>query len=214
MSDVLGFFLTIEGGEGAGKSTLITHLEREFTQKKMPFYSTREPGGTPLGEHLRSILLSHEFQIGNMAELLLFLSARAEHIEKIILPALSQRKIVLSDRFHDSTVAYQGYARGLGYEFVERLCRLISGGLQPDLTLYLDIDPRIGLLRTKNRGSSSDRIEDETLHFHEKLREGFLALHAHDPDRIFLINAEESPEKIFELAKGKFFERLAAHGKI
>jgi len=201
-------FITFEGGEGAGKTTLIDKLESTFTAMGLPVVRTREPGGSALSEHIRSWLLNKEFgvSVGHDAELLLFLAARAQHLEEVIIPALSQGKTVLCDRFNDSTIVYQGIARGIGYEKTKRLCELVCGKTLPDLTLYLDLDPAIGLLRTravhKENASEGevDRIESEALDFHIKVREGFRRLAAAYPERIKTVDASLSCDTVFALA--------------
>lgn len=201
-------FITFEGGEGAGKTSLIDKLAFILNAKGHTVLRTREPGGSALSEHIRAWLLNKEFEVsvGNQAELLLFLAARAQHLEEKIIPALVQGKIVLCDRFNDSTIVYQGIARGLGYEKTKSLCALVCGKTVPDLTLYLDVDPTIGLARTRaaqkeNASEGSvDRIESESLDFHVKVREGFKRLACADPERIKTVDASLSEDKVFELA--------------
>ncbi|MBF8262627.1 MAG: tmk, partial [Parachlamydiales bacterium] len=171
MAQVLkrGLFITFEGGEGAGKSTLIDEVARQLASDGYHVVKTREPGGTHIGEHIRSLLLDHAQNrpLSAYAELCLFLAARAQQIEEIIAPALEARKIVLCDRFNDSTIAYQGVARGLGVEEVSAFCQFICHGIQPQLTLYLDIDPAVGLSRARRDqpqiagARGYDRIESE-----------------------------------------------------
>ncbi|HRD55508.1 MAG TPA: dTMP kinase, partial [Parachlamydiaceae bacterium] len=143
--------ITFEGGEGAGKTTLIKELAKALFAVGHHVVQTREPGGSRLGEHIRSWLLKHDFdvKVGKEAELLLFLAARAQHLEELIVPSIKAGKIVLCDRFNDSTIVYQGIARGIGFEKVEKLCQLVSAHTEPALTLLLDVDPVIGLMRTK-----------------------------------------------------------------
>src|SRR6187431_1687241 len=148
-----GIFITIEGGEGAGKTTLIESLYQHLLGLGREVLKTREPGGTPLGEEIRKILLHSTGPVSPYAELSLFLASRAQHISELIAPALAAGKVVLCDRFNDSTIAYQGMARGLGMEEVAAVCRFICAGLEPQLTLYLDIDPAVGLSRAKKSRS-------------------------------------------------------------
>lgn len=198
-------FITLEGGEGSGKSTLIDKLETEFRKSARPVVKTREPGGSSLGEQMRHWLLSAKgsVPISSYAELFLFLAARAQHLEEVIKPALSQGKLILCDRFNDSTIAYQGYARGLGVDLVERLCDLVCQGVMPDLTFFLDVDPKEGLRRTrkahKEHASSGevDRIESEELSFHERVREGMLKQARKYPERIVVIDASKSSDQVF-----------------
>ncbi len=193
-----GLFITFEGGEGAGKSTLIDQVSLQLTREGHSILKTREPGGTPLGEQIRKILLQGESMTAE-AELCLFLAARAEHINQVIGPALEEGKIVLCDRFNDSSISYQGAARGLGIEKVAEFCNFISQGLKPDLTLCLDISPEKGLARAKAR-QHHDRIEAETLEFHSRIRQAYLQMHNADPRRFHLIDAEETIPQVCENA--------------
>lgn len=201
-------FITFEGGEGSGKSTLIQKLEQNLLAKGLDVVITREPGGTKLSDHIRHWLLNREFgiAIGAKAELLLFLAARAQHIEELILPSLSSKKIVLCDRFNDSTIVYQGIARGLGKELARELCNLVCGALRPDLTLFLDVDPSVGLARARQVMKADaapgqvDRIEGEKLDFHSMVRKGFLGLAAQDPTRIRTIDAMQPLEAVYNMA--------------
>lgn len=195
-----GIFITFEGGEGAGKSTLIEEVARQLASDGYQIVKTREPGGTHLGEHIRSLLLEHSAHpLSAFAELSLYLAARAQHIEEVIAPALNVCKIVLCDRFNDSTIAYQGVGRNLGADRVEEFCEFICHGVLPDLTIYLDIDPALGLSRARS-GSlpvpgerGYDRIESEGLSFHQKVREAFLAIHKKHPRRFLCLNADRPP---------------------
>ena len=190
-----GLFITFEGGEGAGKTTLIEEIVRQLQMEGYPVLKTREPGGTRVGEDVRNLLLAPS-PISPYAELCLFLGSRAQHIAEVIGPALEEKKIVLCDRFNDSTIAYQGAARGLGMERVAEFCSFISQGLDPHLTLYLDIDPEVGLMRAK-RAREQDRIESETVAFHAKIRAAFNEIHRTHPHRFHLIDAEQPVAKVF-----------------
>ncbi len=194
-----GLFVTFEGGEGAGKTTLIEKIAKELSEEGYSVLKTREPGGTKLGEHIRSILLEHKQPLSPYAELSLFLASRAQHIFEIIEPALQEGKIVLCDRFNDSSIAYQGNARDLGMKKVSQVCQFISQDLRADLTLYLDLDPELGLERVA-KGRGRDRIESEEMAFHQKVREGFLAIAKEEPERFHLIDARLAFEKVFEEA--------------
>lgn len=203
-----GLFVTVEGGEGAGKSTLITKLKEELTKQGKAVLTTFEPGSTALGKEIRSLLLTvkKEVTLAPLAELLLFLADRAQHIQEEILPALQAGKIVICDRFNDSSIAYQGFARGLDLPTVAELCDAASSGLTPDLTLLLDIDPKIGLQRSKGaakkeaRAGELDRLESEALSFHQKLRDGFLWLADQNRERIKVLDASASSEAVFNHA--------------
>jgi dTMP kinase len=199
-----GCFITLEGGEGAGKSSLLSALTADLQSAGYQVVVTREPGGTSLGETIRHWLLSNTFSLSDQAELLLFLAARAQHIDEVIKPALEKGQIVLCDRFNDSTIAYQGEARGLDKNLIKQLCQIVCGSIQPDLTLFLDVDPEIGLLRTqklnKDHAASGafDRIESETLHFHKKVRLAFQQLAKEEPQRIKVINANQGQAIVIE----------------
>lgn len=197
-----GRFITVEGGEGSGKSTLIQRLKEHLIGKGIQVVITREPGGTPLGEAIRHLLLQNHTQvpIAPMAELLLFLSARAQHLDELIRPALKLGKTVICDRFNDSTIAYQGTARNLNLDEVASLCEKVCGATLPNLTLLLDIDPRLGLKRARSSRSEIDRMEMETLAFHDKVREAFCSLAAQHPDRIVRIDASQAPDQVFDEA--------------
>jgi dTMP kinase len=194
-----GLFITFEGGEGAGKTTLIERLAKTLAEEGRRVLKTREPGGTKLGEHIRAILLQHTEEISPYAELSLFLASRAQHILEVIGPALEEGKIVLCDRFNDSSVAYQGAARGLGMEKVSAMCEFISQGLQPNLTLYLDLDPELGLSRAA-KARTQDRIESETVMFHQKIRQAYIEIHKADQRRFHLVDATLPPERVFKEA--------------
>lgn len=210
-------FVTFEGGEGAGKTTLIDRLERHLTDQGFQVVRTREPGGSILSETIRKWVLEHNsLKIAPMTELLLFLAARAQHIAELISPALLAGKIVLCDRFNDSTIAYQGVARGLGFEKVSTLCSLVTGECTPDLTLYLDVDPQVGLQRSRQTEKDTavagtlDKIECQELEFHEDVRAGFLMLVEQAQDRIRMLDASQTPDEVFQLALKRVEELLVS----
>ena len=202
----LGHFITFEGGEGAGKTTLIHEMARRLSSGDKPVLVTREPGGTRIGEAIRSILLDSP-SLTKEGELCLFLASRAQHVQEVILPALKEGRIVLCDRFNDSTIAYQGAARGLGVDLVTRFCHLVSQGVVPDLTFYLDIDPQIGLARV-GALRTKDRIEAEELHFHIQIRKAYLEIQATEPLRCISIDASQSIEQVIEEAMQCVQKRL------
>lgn len=194
-------FITFEGGEGAGKSTLMWKMHAYLTSRQLPVLATFAPGASQLGKVLRQLLLHRgELPIGAHSELFLFLADRSQHVEEVILPALAAGQIVLCDRFDDSTVAYQGGARGLGMTQVRRLCQFASHGLVPDLTLMLDLDPEIGLRRAQ-QARGGDRIESEALAFHRTLRRAFLQIADQAPERIRCLDARLSIEELFVQAQ-------------
>lgn len=195
-----GHFITFEGGDGAGKSTLIDHLFSTLKKRGYPIVKTRAPGGTPAGKVIRKLLLNSSEPVVPRAELLLYLADRSQQVETVILPALQEGKIVLCDRYNDSTIAYQGVARGLDLSTVNRFCQFATINLEPGLTIYLDLDPKIGLERLKLSGKSKDRIEAENLDFHQKIREAFLAIAKTNPQRFHCIDASLPKDIVFENA--------------
>lgn len=206
-----GAFITVEGGEGSGKTTLISLLEKSLRQEGFSVVVTREPGGTPLGGAIRNLLLSkQEFSLGAEAELLLFLADRAQHLEELILPSLRLGKVVLCDRYNDSTFAYQSAARGLDIHWVKDLCDKATKGLNPDLTLFLDIDPSLGFARTTRR-QSRDRIESEELDFHERIRKAYQEIGRKESKRFKTIDANRSKEEVFLEAKKYIHELFSSH---
>jgi dTMP kinase len=180
-----GRLIAFEGVEGAGKSTQLELLRRQLEGRGREVVVTREPGGTPVGERVRALLLDPEVEIHPRAEALLFAAARAELVERVIRPALERGAVVLCDRYLDSSLAYQGGARGLGRGPVEEVNRLATGGLLPDLVVLLDLDPADGLRR---RQGDRDRIEAQDLDFHRRVREAFRALAAADPNRFAVVD--------------------------
>lgn len=184
-----GKFLTIEGTEGVGKSTNLAFVRDWLQAKGIEVIVTREPGGTPLAEEIRALLLAkREESVDETAELLLVFAARAQHIAHVIKPALARGAWVLSDRFTDATFAYQGGGRGLSKEVIGQLEVLVQGELRPDLTLILDIDVELGLNRARQRGEL-DRFESETLSFFERVRSAYKARAALSPNRYALVDA-------------------------
>ena len=198
-----GVFITIEGGEGVGKTTLAASLYEHLQKMGHDVLKTREPGGSKLSEHIRKVLLDPnlDIPISDRAELFLFLAARAEHLDELILPALHAGKIVICERFNDSTIAYQGYARNLGVEYVQKLCSAAFPKIEPDCTFFLDIDPEMGLRRAKNqRGAPLDRLELEKMQFHTAVRQGFLHLLDEHPERIYVLDAQKPPLEVVQAA--------------
>ena len=201
-------FITFEGGDGSGKTTQLKALESYLAARGKSCLSTREPGGTSLGEHIRQVLLEvGQQQITSATELFLYLADRAHHIHEVIIPALDQGKIVLCDRHTDSTLAYQGYGRGIDLGLLRSLNDIASQGIKPDLTLLFDCPVEIGLSRTAQRqsttasGRSEDRFEREKIEFHERIRVGFLELARLEPHRFRIINAAGSAEEVTQEIK-------------
>lgn len=201
-----GLFITFEGGEGAGKSTLIKTVESYLQSLEFDVLTTLEPGGTEFGKNIRKILLDKENVMCPQAEFFLYLSDRSYHVSNKILPALESEKIVLCDRFTDSSIAYQGAARGfVSLEEIETMSLVATQSLTPDLTFLLDVDPKISLERLEG---SKDRLEMESLSFHEKVREGYLTTASDNPHRVRIIDAAQSKKQIFETVKEHLSECL------
>lgn len=197
MVDLAGRFITIEGGEGAGKSTAQLRLKATLESRGISVVCTREPGGTPLAESIRQTLLDVEGEAPvEMAELLLVFASRAQHLAKVIEPALAAGKWVICDRFTDATFAYQGAARGLPHELISTLERLVQKGRQPDAVILMDLQPHIGMERAKSRGAL-DRFEQEQHHFYERVRSGYLARVNENPARYTVIDAEQELESVY-----------------
>jgi len=205
-----GIFITIEGVEGVGKSTNIEFIKEYLDNLNIDYLVTREPGGTLLAENIRDLLLSIDDDSPvELCELLLIFSARAQHIEKIIGPALKGGTWVICDRFTDATYAYQGGGRGMNTELISELETMVQGSLRPDLTIILDLDPETGLSRARNRGEL-DRFEREHVEFFIKVREAYLQIAMNFPKRCAVINAgrdlDEVSRDIALLLKTRFFE--------
>lgn len=184
-----GLFITLEGSEGAGKSTNLEYIRDQLVSAGHDVLLTREPGGTPLAEHIRDLLLGHEYDgMADDTELLLVFSARAEHLAATIIPALKAGRTVLCDRFTDATYAYQGYGRGIPLERIAALEEWVQGSLRPDLTLFLDLPVDIGMQRATDR-SAPDRFEKEQIAFFERVREGYHEQIRQAPERYRLIDA-------------------------
>ena len=193
---VRGQFITLEGPEGSGKSTHIRYLATALRRSGFRVVQTREPGGTVVAEAIRHTLLrSSREQITPVAESLLILAARSQHVRHVIEPALQRGTIVLCDRFSDSTLAYQGFARGLDLAWLQMANSMATNGCSPDLTLLLDVPVHIGLSRRRKSGGKQNRLDLESVRFHRLVRKGFLALAARSPRRIKVIRADRSEEK-------------------
>ncbi len=191
----MGAFLVFEGSEGGGKSSQARALADRLTGEGYPVVLTREPGGTALGDAIRQILLpATSVVISPRSEVLLYSASRAQLVEEVIRPSLDQGQVVVSDRFSYSTIAYQGYGRGLGVEPVASVVRFATGSLEPDLIILLDLEPRVGLERKRGdflAGSTEEwnRFEEEELAFHQRVREGYLAMAKADPERWLVLDA-------------------------
>ncbi|GLS20301.1 thymidylate kinase [Labrys miyagiensis] len=205
-----GRFITFEGGEGVGKSTQIRRLAASLNNLGVQTLMTREPGGSPHAEKLREVLLSGGAKpFGPFAETILFNAARDDHLEATIRPALAQGIWVLCDRFIDSTRAYQGVLGEIEPDLIRSMERVVVGNTMPDLTLILDLPARDGLARARARSAQADRFEAESLSFHEKLREAFLAIAEYEPKRCAVINALGTPDAVAAVILSVVRRRLA-----
>jgi dTMP kinase len=205
-----GLFITLEGGEGSGKTTQALHLCRSLTAKGYQVLHTREPGGTAVGEQLRNILLRTDSAelLAAETEALLILAARRQHVDHVIKPALERGAIVVCDRFADSTFAYQGYGRGLDLKALRQMNNWATGKLSPHLTILFDLPVTVGLRRRRKTCTADNRLDRETRAFHDRVRTGFHALAKHEPRRIIMVDARPAPEVIAAQVETVVLERL------
>lgn len=195
-----GLFITIEGPEGAGKTTVLERVVKELRKQGYPVVQTREPGGIAIAEQIRSVILNKDNTLMDArTEALLYAAARRQHLIEKVVPALQEGSIVLCDRFVDSSLAYQGHARGLGMDEVASINAFAIDGLMPQLTLLFDVRPEVGLARIhRHDGREVNRLDLEDLSFHQKVREGYLKLAQSDKERIIVIDAEQHQENVYE----------------
>ena len=202
-----GFFIAFEGGEGAGKSTQVTRLAESLRDRGHVVVTTFEPGDTPVGRQLREILLGHDTgALDPHTEALLYAADRAEHVATVVRPALDRGEVCITDRYIDSSLAYQGAGRTLDASDVEHVSTWATGGVWPDLTVLLDIDPAVGLTRFS---APADRLEAEPVAFHHRVREQFLRLSARSPERYVVVDAAEPVEKVATLVLAAVDARLS-----
>jgi dTMP kinase len=209
--------ISFEGGDGSGKTTQLKLLDNYLASRGKLCLSTREPGGTTLGEMIRKILLeAGKVEIASPTEIFLYLADRAQHVHEVIRPALASGRLVLCDRFTDSTLAYQGYGRGVDLDMLRRLNQVASHGITPDVTFLLDCPVEVGLSRTAQRnmnlksgGSREDRFEQERADFHERVRRGFLELARVEPKRIYVLDASRPTEEVHHEIKKIVDQKLA-----
>ena len=208
-----GAFITFEGIDGCGKSTQLRLLASELRVRGLPVIATREPGGTPLGQKLRAALLDVKEEVDPLTELLVFAADRAQHVRKHLLPALERNQIVLSDRYADATVAYQGAGRGFKPELIEEIVQLATGGLKPDLTLLFDLSVPDAVIRTRKRVQSkrTDRLDVEDEAFHTRVRDAYVRIAKAEPERFRIIDArgsvDETQRQVMELVMPFLEER-------
>jgi dTMP kinase len=210
----VGYFITFEGVEGCGKTTQIKLLADFLAEYGIETVLTREPGGCPIADKIRTILLDAENRaMSSLTELMLYGAARAQHVSEIIAPAMNQGKVVLCDRFCDATVAYQSFGRGIDRDVIDAINYRACQGVTPDLTILVDCDPRLGLKRARQRieatsGPREERFELEELAFHQRVRTGYLQLAAEQPDRFLIINGAGTIEEIFSNISTQILTRI------
>ncbi len=195
-----GFFITVEGGEGAGKTSAIDAILEQVKARGYDVLSTREPGGIPIAEQIRSVVLDrNNTAMDPRTEALLYAAARRQHLAEKVIPALEAGKVVVCDRFIDSSLAYQGYARELGMDEVFAINRFAIGDWMPDLTVFMDVRPEIGLARIRaDQGREVNRLDLESMTFHNKVREGYLQVLRRFPERVVRVDAERELDKVLE----------------
>jgi len=192
-----GYMIVCDGSNGAGKTTIIKAIKEHLESLGKEILVTREPGGTPIGEKIRNIVLSSETpEMCDITELMLFAAARAQHVQEKIVPAIQSGKIVISDRFDAATISFQHYARGLSLDLTIQLNNMALNGFKPDINIILDLDPVIGLERVNSRGEGLDRLESEKIEFLKKARNGYLEQAKNDPDHFVVIDSSQPLEKV------------------
>jgi dTMP kinase len=205
-------FITLEGPDGSGKTSQIPALTAAIEAAGYALVVTREPGGTEIGDQVRSVIMDlKNTAMHPRSEILLFQASRAQLVNELIMPALAQGKVVLCDRYADSTLAYQGYGHQTDLEALRRVVDFATGGLKPDLTLYLDVDPETGLKRRKGESEQWNRMDAYQLAFHKRVREGYHQLIAEDPARWALIDATQAPEAVATAMQTTVLQRLEAY---
>jgi len=210
MENRKGIFITFEGGEGAGKTTQIKFFKEYLEKKGYEVEITREPGGTLIGEKIRELLLNPDNkEMDFLAELLLYYASRAQHLYEKIVKLKNEGKIVICDRFSDSTLAYQGYGRGLDKELIKKLTNIVENGNGPNLTFLIDIEPKLGLERAKKltQDKKGDRMEQEKMEFYKKVRKGYLEIAEDEPERVKIIDGNEDIKIIMRKLQ-EIFEKI------
>jgi len=201
-------FITFEGPEGSGKSTQLPMLAQFLEESGLPVVRTREPGGTKIGDQIREVLVRMDnTELHPRTEILLFLAARAQLVEELIIPSLQQGKIILCDRYGDSTLAYQGYGHGLDLETLRAMLQFATGGLKPDLTILLDVDVMTGLRRKKIK-EEWNRLDAFELSFHERVRTGYHMLAGQDPERWKIVDATQDPDQVQKEIRGLVLDAI------
>jgi len=197
VEEIMSLFITFEGGEGSGKTTVIENLYKELNSNGYNIIKTREPGGSIISEQIRKVILDVDnTKMDYRTEALLYAASRRQHLSEIIIPALNKNIIVICDRYLDSSLAYQGYARGLGIKEVYKINQYATEGILPDITFYIDVDPQEGLKRIKDSNRDVDRLDLENFDFHQLVRKGYLEVAAMFPERIKIINGHQTVNEI------------------
>ena len=209
----MSLFITFEGGEGSGKSTAIKTLTKKLEAEGYEIVLTREPGGTPIAEQIREVILNKKnVEMDPITEALLYAASRRQHIQEKIIPALKEGKLVLCDRFLDSSLAYQGGARGLGIDKIYALNQYATEGLLPDITVFFDLKPEIGLARIEaNANREVNRLDVEKMYFHEKVHSAFMELAKRFPERYLIVDASKSPAEVAEETYKAIAKKLHAN---
>ncbi len=192
-----GIFITFEGPEGSGKTSVINGIKSYFEENSIDYIATREPGGIRIAEDIRNIILNKDnVEMDAHAEALLFAASRSQHFYEKVKPAIEANKVILCDRFIDSSLAYQGHARGLGIDEVYEINKFGIGNIMPDLTIFIDVPPKMGLERVFNNIRKIDRLDLETLEFHELVYEGYMEVHKRFPERFVIVDGTKSIEEV------------------
>ncbi len=204
-----GIFITFEGTEGSGKTTIIENIQRDLTSLDYQVIKTREPGGSKISEEIRNVILNVDnINMDAVTEALLYAASRRQHLIEVVLPNLKAGKIVLCDRYIDSSLAYQGYARGLGIDEVYQMNQFATSGLLPNLTIYIDVNPNVGLSRIKQNHRDVNRLDLENINFHDKVYNGYKLVSNKFSDRIKVIDGEKSLEEVYENVKKAILDYL------
>ncbi len=204
-----GCFITLEGPEAGGKSTQVSRLKELLEAKGIRYTITREPGGTRIGDRLREILLDPDSKLASKTEILLYAASRAQLVDEVIRPALARGEVVICDRYVDSSIAYQAYGAVEDVDEVSQINKIATSGLLPDRTYLLDLPVEITQQRLLKRGSSPDRIEQRSLLYHQRVRQGYLTLARLEPDRIMIVDATQTEQDVFSMIKRDFLRLLS-----
>ena len=208
-----GYFISLEGPEGCGKTSQIPKIVEHLRGLGLTVFPTREPGGTSISEQIRDVLHDlKNFKMHPRTETLLYQAARAQIVEEVILPRLRDGEVVISDRYFDSTIAYQGFGREQNIQSIMSLVEFATGGLKPDLTLYMSLDVEVGLERKRKNNDEWNRMDDQEIQFYQRVKEGYSWIMSHDSGRFSLIDAVKSPDEVYEQLRTSIESRLRFNG--